>query len=360
MKNLLQSNKRAISNIVAYVLLISMTIALSVLVHNWLKNYVADDSISECPSGVNIKVKKYLCQNEDNIMLLELENNGRYSFVDLFVKINNVSNSDIGIYDVSDSLFEIKNSDNLIFSLNFDSEYNMSNIKNYGSTWVNNGKIGGARKFNGVDDYVSITSDLRISPDSPFSFSAWIKWNGQTTPSSGIFGSTGGNNKNTHFELTSSGMRIRLGDVEKSDMPLPEVNEWSFVAFAYKDGITKYYIDGEEKDSFSGLSGEILTGDIYTIGRSDDGRSFNGLIDEVRIFNVALTPEEIWNLYYYYYANFDEIDELINMLPSESKFIAFDYSKYNQVSLLELQPIIADGDSLAYCKTVTQKIQQCN
>lgn len=360
MKSLLQSNKRAVSNIVAYVLLISITIALSVLVHNWLRNYVADDSVSECPSGVSIKIKKYLCQNEDNIMLLELENNGRYSFVDLSVKINNISNSDIGIYDASGDLFEIEKDDNLIFSLNFDSEYNMSNIKNFGSTWVKNGKVGGARNFDGVDDYISIISNLEIAPNSPFSFSAWIKWSGQTNPESGIFGSTGGNIKNSHFELTPSGTRIRLGDVEKTGMTLPEIDKWSFVAFVYENGITKYYINGEEKDSFSGFSGEIFTGDIHTIGRSDSGRPFNGLIDEVKIFNRALTQGEVQNLYHYYHANFNRIEELIQMLPSESKFIAFDYSKYNQVTLLELQPIVADGNSLAYCKTVTQKTQQCN
>ena len=41
----LSEDKSALSNVVAYVLLISITIGLSVLVYNWLRFYVVEDDI---------------------------------------------------------------------------------------------------------------------------------------------------------------------------------------------------------------------------------------------------------------------------------------------------------------------------
>lgn len=164
-----------------------------------------------------------------------------------------------------------------------------------GATWTT-GKQGNGRalSFDGIDDYVNL-SKLNSQNNAPISFSAWIKWNGQTSPVSGIWGTTGGNNLNSHFEIQSNGMRLRIGNTNKGGMPSPPANEWAYVSFVYSGGFTKYYINGIEVDSFSGTTGEIFTGDIHRIGLSDSGRPFQGNIDEVRVYNKALTQEEIIN-----------------------------------------------------------------
>ena len=57
----LGNNKRAVSILVSYVLLITITLSLSVLVYNWLKFYVSDEEIPECSSNVNIVIQDSAC-----------------------------------------------------------------------------------------------------------------------------------------------------------------------------------------------------------------------------------------------------------------------------------------------------------
>ena len=63
MKNLSQLNKKkkALSNIIAYVLLISISLSLSVIVYNWLKFYVSEDDVETCSDGVNVIIENYEC-----------------------------------------------------------------------------------------------------------------------------------------------------------------------------------------------------------------------------------------------------------------------------------------------------------
>ena len=57
----LGKDKSALSNIVAYVLLISITVALSVIVYGWLRFYVSGEEIEECSEDVNIIIRSYEC-----------------------------------------------------------------------------------------------------------------------------------------------------------------------------------------------------------------------------------------------------------------------------------------------------------
>jgi hypothetical protein len=64
MKRLSQSNKKnkkAISNMVAYTILISMTLVLSVFVGNWLRFYAEEGTAGECPENVEVSLANYSC-----------------------------------------------------------------------------------------------------------------------------------------------------------------------------------------------------------------------------------------------------------------------------------------------------------
>ena len=54
-------NRRGLSNVVGYVLLISITIALSVLVYAWLRFYVSEEEVKECSDNVNVIIRSYEC-----------------------------------------------------------------------------------------------------------------------------------------------------------------------------------------------------------------------------------------------------------------------------------------------------------
>jgi len=76
-------NKKAVSIIIGYVLLVTIGIIMSVVVYNYLKTYIPRDNLS-CPGGVSIKIKNYSCSG--GLLNLTLEDNGRFNYAGYFIK----------------------------------------------------------------------------------------------------------------------------------------------------------------------------------------------------------------------------------------------------------------------------------
>ncbi len=80
-----------------------------------------------------------------------------------------------------------------------------------------------------------------------------------------------------------------------------EPGRWYFVAATYEaDREIRMYVNGalESTRSIPGVS-RLANGNPVTIGESYvwDGRLLDGLVDEVELFNRALTTEEIRRIY---------------------------------------------------------------
>jgi hypothetical protein len=172
--------------------------------------------------------------------------------------------------------------------------------------WVN-GKYGMALQFDGVDDYVEIPHADILTVDNEVTVMAWINaerhggpgtegWQGIVAKSNNprsysLYTETNGG---LHFSTTSTVINDYVGTVSTGQVPL---NEWVHVAAMVVDGGHVYYMNGEP----AGTSGSdiVLPGTTDTspvlIGRTGEGatRSFLGMIDDVRIFNHALTQEDI-------------------------------------------------------------------
>lgn len=101
--------KKALSNLIAYVLLISITISLSVLVYNWLRFYVTPNEIEECPEGVNIVLKDYDCVASDGggtgWINITLKNKGRFVVDGYVLRVHDRSDAEFGIYTLYDGRF---------------------------------------------------------------------------------------------------------------------------------------------------------------------------------------------------------------------------------------------------------------
>ena len=72
------------------------------------------------------------------------------------------------------------------------------------------------------------------------------------------------------------------------------VNKWTFLAATYDGGSLKLYVDGTQVSTVA-VSGTIApsSGLLKIGGNAIWGEWFNGLIDEIRIYNRALTAGEI-------------------------------------------------------------------
>ncbi len=171
----------------------------------------------------------------------------------------------------------------------------------YGATWTT-GISGKALSFDGVDDYVDLGNALNFGT-SDFSVEAWIKVEGDSIKSyQTIISDDYGPWTLYSFEVRESDGHpfIVLRDNEKDGL----VSEGSVSLrdnklhhiVAVRDGTRAYlYVDGSFVDSDENENlGAIDSGHNDWIGyKPDNNGAFNGIIDEIRIYNRALSAEEI-------------------------------------------------------------------
>jgi len=107
----LNKDKRAVSVIVSYVLLITITLSLSVLVYNWLKFYVGDEEIPECSSNVNIVIQKVDCfpsyVNPETGTIpgnlqITLKNKGLFNVSGFSLRVHDRAGAESGFYTLDD------------------------------------------------------------------------------------------------------------------------------------------------------------------------------------------------------------------------------------------------------------------
>jgi hypothetical protein len=156
------------------------------------------------------------------------------------------------------------------------------------------GMVDGALELDGIDDYVSTSSVLNPA-DGEFSVFAWIKGGG---PGQVVISQTGlgGANwlladpfeGNLLTELKGSG---RSTTALQSQTVITDGN-WHRVGLVWDGSQRILYVDDMEvaADTLSGLEGSA--GGLYIgVGNTFElGSFFSGLIDDVRIYNRAVTP----------------------------------------------------------------------
>ncbi len=94
-------SKKAISSMIGYVLLITLAIAMSVLVYNYMQSYVPKQH-TECPDGVGIYVDNYT--HSDGWLNLTLKNNGRYGISGFYIHGSNDSSQEIAAINLAKKL----------------------------------------------------------------------------------------------------------------------------------------------------------------------------------------------------------------------------------------------------------------
>jgi len=100
----MRKNKKGLSEIIAYVLLISIAVAISLLVYPWLKSYISvSDDKPVCHEGVAIIIKNYSCDASIKQLNLSLQNKGLFTIKGFLVKTNSRANADFGINSINDS-----------------------------------------------------------------------------------------------------------------------------------------------------------------------------------------------------------------------------------------------------------------
>lgn len=166
--------------------------------------------------------------------------------------------------------------------------------------WVQ-GKFGGALQFNGSNNYVDCGKGANLSITKAITVQAFVKFGG--SPSSAIIISK--------YGVSGSGLSYMLvingdgGAPGKASFFLSawrhfntqiSDDKWHHLAATVSSAAIDLYVDGKLDSALGGVQSISASNSTVTIGAPNSngwGSSFNGLIDEVAVFNVALEEGDI-------------------------------------------------------------------
>lgn len=162
------------------------------------------------------------------------------------------------------------------------------------------GKAGGALRFDGVDDSVS-TADIQF-PSGNFTVSVWLKSSSPGTIDQAVISKNSGfTNSNYEIFFNSDYLAGTLNDdsFQESDVSCDAGNGlWHLATMVVTDSTVTMYCDAIAGTPVS-FDGSIPTNtNAIQIGSDVQGSNkFNGSLDEVRVYNRALSVSEIVALY---------------------------------------------------------------
>lgn len=170
----------------------------------------------------------------------------------------------------------------------------------WNATWSASGRYGGAVSFNGSNAWVTVADADSLDLTSGMTLEAWVRpaaTMGKTWRTVILKEQTGqlvyalyANNENRK----PSGHLYSGGDIFANGASQVAANAWTHLAATYDGATLRLYVNGSQvkSRSFSGAMPNSA-GPLRIGGNSVWGEYFNGLIDEVRIYNRALSAADI-------------------------------------------------------------------
>jgi Concanavalin A-like lectin/glucanases superfamily len=170
-----------------------------------------------------------------------------------------------------------------------------------GADWVEGGRFGGALRFKAEDeDSVEVPADAGLDLTDALTLEAWVKpqAEGAWLP---IIAKESATSHGYAFYGAGQTELVPVGLVEESITESAEVTaeealengQWSHLALT-SDGVDlRLYIGGQLVGMAAARSAQLTEGALRIGGHDSWSHYFDGLIDEVRIYNRALGDEEI-------------------------------------------------------------------
>ena len=177
------------------------------------------------------------------------------------------------------------------------------------------GLIGGALSFDGVDDNVDITP-LSSQTTNGFTFSSWVLPSNLINDKAILFGIYDPIN---YLPSYSNSLRVGFGlcnatAADKFQLTLDMRGtcqatgidivdgQWHMVTLTVQGSQATLYLDGVQVGQYAIITTLIPATDIWAIGQDYDSVTnqndrYNGLIDEVIVWNSPLTAAEVADIY---------------------------------------------------------------
>jgi flagellin-like protein len=326
---------RGVSEVIAIILILMITISLAGLAYMFMSTTMADvtsSAGSTVDTTTSSMITSFTIESID-IAKVYVRNTGQNTITSLSVYINDapadiritpstISPGAVGTITIYDFIAEgdtIKITSPSGFSTSkkapdpcsksvgcwkFDEgsgtvAYDSSPYGNTGTlvnspTWTT-GKYGGAVLLNGVNDYVNIpdSSSLRSYGSNQRTMEFWAKFTGiSSTANILMMGhSTTGSWFIVYGYITNFRIRADTSagalDIATGITFAEVLNSWHHFSMVYNSTHLRFYMDGVERATPTVLTGNFA--DVAFATKIDHNTaSFNGTIDEVRIYNRAI------------------------------------------------------------------------
>lgn len=180
----------------------------------------------------------------------------------------------------------------------------VSGVTQGASSGWGKGRFGPCFNFDGSDDAITTPSFSSFSSTQSHTYAAWVKYNNGGTYvwliNAGTTGSTGSslvirNNNAVGFFYQGSN-----GIVSDTAFPLT-AGTWYHVAVVYNGvtGTATFYVNGKKGDTTAGLAAWSSGATPIILGQWATGSTYplSGSLDFPRIYNRALSPSEVRELY---------------------------------------------------------------
>lgn len=190
-------------------------------------------------------------------------------------------------------------------------------------TWTK-GRVGGALEFDGVDDYIDVPDSESVDLNSAGSISLWFKLTGDWGSGRHIVFSKGLQNTvsgkvNNGFDISASVytgvVDSKMGGPNEGDWLFnyimdfdladdPDGGAWHHLVVTWNGVEQVMYLDGVDdprNHHEMGALAPVLDTTVYPFrigannGSPDD--PFEGIIDEIRVYNRALSATEVASIY---------------------------------------------------------------
>jgi len=226
------------------------------------------------------------------------------------------------------------------------------------------GNLNGAYYFDGKTNYISVPSSATLNFQNAITINFWMKVSAFNGNEQYVLSQGSYNNRLKISIIPNNLLRWTIKTTSTKNNGVIDLDSetklttgvWYNVTALYSGADYEIYINGN-LDSFSSWSGSLLQTNIaLTFAQmlpTDNSYNFNGTLDDIRIYDYALSPQQILNLYNY---NTTGIASSSKTIPTENMLMQNYPNPFNPSTMITFQLNKGSNISLVIFNILGQKV----